>query len=862
MTADVQAASNERWLDLIAGAAFPLNLADEFRALANQRPDTPASIVTRHAKRGAPHQYRSLSFRQCQELATQYARGLQEHGIQRGDTAVMLMKPVLDFIPIFLALWQVGAIPVALDPGAPKEQKLKSIEEIGPKVLIGIPLAHALRLLYPRAFRSITRAVTVGNVGVPGAPSTKSFLRVPANGQVPSISSMTGDTMAIVFTTGSTGSPKGVVYTQGNGAAIIQVMKDALGIRPEEVCLACNPAFVLYFVGAGATVVTPDMDPRYPRDADPGCLLEVIRDQKPTVAFMQIPVIRALARYCAQRGETIPYLRRILTTGASVPIELVEGVHHVLAEPDGDLHIMYGATEALCISYVTGREMVARMRGTAGDRGTYLGRPSSGVRVGIISITNEPIARWSPDIVLPRGQIGEISVAGPVVTPEYKGKPDATAKAKIQDAAGVWHRMGDAGYMDEDGGLWYCGRIADRVETENGFLYSDLVEPVFNRHASISRSALVGIPINGSSRKRPVILAEPRSPDETATAAKEQQLVEELRSLARQHPDACVIEDVLIHKDALPVDVRHGAKIRRDQLARYAAAQMAVNGDKLPAVKTVLFKGHRIAYYEKGQGEPVLFLHNAGNDHHIWEHQLKYFSGKCRVVAADSLGYGRSDTPKVDYSLPLYTEMVATLVDSLGLAPVTIVATCTGAAMALNYALQNPQKLKRLILLHIATEKSVRGGNLERITRMVSGRPARTRLLAPLVNAMLRRGLLHKGIIRSQYGKDFHEDPGFTSHLHSLYSRNGEGSCLIRLFGNWKSFAPLDEITYPSGFPPLHVLWGDENQVIPLARGQELCRQLRPSTFDVIEGGGHLVMREKPEVINEKIEELLQLSPS
>ena len=859
--AGVREADDARWRDLIAGKSFPLNLADEFNALADRRPDAPICILAQHTKSGAPHQYRSVSYRQCLELTSQYARGIQEHGIQHGDLAVILMKPVLDFVPVFLALWKVGAIPIALDPGAPKEQKLKSIEEIGPKVLVGIPIAHALRLLYPRVFRSITRALTIGNHGVPGAPALKSFLR--KNGTpFQSTPSMTGDTMAIVYTTGSTGPPKGVVYTQGNGAAIIQVMKESLGIGPDEVCLACNPAFVLYFVGAGATVVTPDMDPRYPRDADPACLLAIIRDQKPTVAFMQIPVIRNLRDYCARRGEKIPHLRKILTTGASVPLELVEGVHQVLAEPDGDLHIMYGATEALCISYATGRDMLAQGPRMAEGKGTYLGRPSPWITVSTIAITNQPIERWSPDLALPKGQIGEICVRGPVVTPEYKGKPEATRKAKIQDEAGLWHRMGDAGYIDEDGGLWYCGRIADRVDTENGYLYSDLVEPIFNRHPSVNRSALVSIPIAGSARRRPVVLAEPKASAAPADPAKQQQLVEELQLLARHHPNTRTIEDVLIYKEAFPVDVRHGAKIRRDQLTRYASALMTGDGDKLPADKTVLFKGHRVAYYESGQGDPLLFLHNAGNDHHIWEHQLEYFAANHRVIGVDSLGYGRSDTPEVEYSLPLYTEMVATLVNSLHLAPVTIVATCTGAAMALNYTLQNPKTVKQLILLHIATEKTVAGGKLERTTRMVSGRPFMTRIMVPLVGAMMRRGLLHKAIIRSQYGQDFREDPGFIDHLHRLYGRNGEGASLIRLFSNWQTFAPLDQVKYPDGFPPLHILWGKENQVIPLARGRELCDRLGPRSFDVIEGGGHLVMREQPGVTNQKIEELLRLPAS
>jgi pimeloyl-ACP methyl ester carboxylesterase len=224
----------------------------------------------------------------------------------------------------------------------------------------------------------------------------------------------------------------------------------------------------------------------------------------------------------------------------------------------------------------------------------------------------------------------------------------------------------------------------------------------------------------------------------------------------------------------------------------------------------------------------------------------------------DSLGYGRSDNPNVDYSLPLYTEMVSTLVDSLDLAPVTIVATCTGAAMALNYALANPQKVKRLFLFHIATEQTVVGGSLQGTVRMVSGRPLMRRIVGPFVDAMMSRGMLHRGIIEGQYSASSNEDPEFLQHLHKLYGKKGEGACLINLFSNWTSFRPLDQVTLPAEFPPVHIFWGEANKVIPLARGRELCDRLHPQTIDVIEGGGHLVMREKPEFINRRIEELAQ----
>lgn len=841
-----------KWQALLDGRNIPLNLAEEFAAIAARQPDAPAVITTRHGKAG--HRYETLTFRRVQELAEQYASGMRRYGIERGATALVLVKPMPDFVPVFLALFRVGALPVALDRGPSRQATLKSIEQIGPKVLIGIPIAHALRIFYPRTFGSVTHPVTAGRSVLIGGPTLSSWRSLPKASDPAGQSmaqSMADDEMAIIFTTGSTGPAKGVVYEQRNGAAIVQIMKEALGIGPGEVCLACYPAFAMHFIGSGATVVMPDMDPRFPAKADPKCLLEIIRDQRPTTAFMQIPVIRNLQKYCADRGEKIPYLRKILTTGASIPVEMVKAVHAVLAEPDADLHIMYGATEALCVSFATGRDLLAREQRMRDGRGTYLGRPSESVTVKMIPIMDRPIAHWDESSVVPRGEIGEVCVFGPVVTPEYRNRPEATAKAKIQGDTGLWHRMGDAGYFDEDGGLWYCGRITHRVPTEHGFLYADLVEPIFNQHPAVKRSALVGVPVAGSSLKKPVVIVEPRQPG----AVEERKLLEELRERALNYPNTAAIDTFLIHNDPFPVDIRHNAKILREQLVKYAVEQMppeagAKNG-------FVPFQGHQVAYWEKGQGGPILFLHNAGNDHRIWEHQFEYFSRNHRVVAVDSLGYGKSDTAKVEYSLPLYADMVAEIVRTLGLAPVTIVATCTGAAMALAFALKNPGQVKRLILFHLATGRTVRGGNLERTTKMFNGRKGFTRLFTPILDALMRRGGLHKVMIEGQYASGFQEDSAFLAHMHELYGKQGEAGSLLRLFSNWDSFAPLDTLRYPVDAPPLHLIWGAENKVLPLERGREVSQSLCPASFDVIEGGGHLVMREKPEEISLRIEKLL-----
>jgi len=846
----------ERRLDLAEEKDLPLNLADEFARIAASRPSATAVVVSKDTSNG--REYRTLNFARTVQMTDLYARGLRESGIERGQKVLILMQPMLDLVPVFLALWKIGAVPVAVDAGAPKEEKFKAIVETAPEAFVGIPKAHLLRVLYRPVFRSVRHAVVAAHRWSPGGPHLGSFLRTRHAGPVLSAPTRASDPLMISYTLGSTGPAKGVVYTVGNGAAVVEVMREALGIRPEDVCLACHPAFAIYFLGAGATVVLPDLDVRFPAKADPAGVLDVIRAQKPRIAFMQLPIIGNLVRYCSGRREKIPHLETILTTGASVSPAFVTALHAVLENPAADLAVTYGAVEALSLCYATGRDILAAAA-EAGEKGTFVGRPARGIRVGIIPISKEAIESWRPEMLRAPGEIGEICVSGPVVTPAYNKRPETTRKAKIPDGDMFWHRMGDAGYLDQNGQLWFCGRTTDRVETGHGTLFSELVEPAFNVHPQVRRSALVGVPQAGTAAKLPVILVEPLHTEAQMSSEEDSALRRELLQVTANNLMAGAIQEIFLYRGEFPMDVRHNAKIRRDLLVEYAGQCVREEREKQFASNTISFQGHRIAYYQKGAGEAMLFLHDAGNDHRIWEHQLEYFSRCCRVVGADSLGYGNSDNPRIAYTLPLYTDMVAAVIDSLSLAPVTLVGTCTGAAMALNYALQHPHKVKRLILFHIATPKTAAVGCLQAQTRLLSGRPRLARMVAPLMEAFMSRTLAQDAVIRRQYGEDPESQPEFVSHLRRLYGKKGEATCLVNLFSNWESFAPLDTVTWPADFPPLHVLWGEANQVLRVERGRELCERLRPVSFEVIPGGGHLVMRQRPDTVIRRIEELAAL---
>jgi olefin beta-lactone synthetase len=200
--------------------------------------------------------------------------------------------------------------------------------------------------------------------------------------------------------------------------------------------------------------------------------------------------------------------------------------------------------------------------------------------VRIIAPAEGAVADFSATVSLPVGEIGEIIVRGPTVTLDYDGLPQATAGAKIPDAAtgATWHRMGDLGYLDEEGRLWFCGRKVEAVRTERGPLYPAQVEPIFETHAEVRRCALVAL--NAGGRVRPAIVVEPMR-SEQAESDDCRRLARELRELAQRHAVTSAIK-VFFFKARLPVDVRHNAKIHRLALTRWVNEEGAVGFESDP----------------------------------------------------------------------------------------------------------------------------------------------------------------------------------------------------------------------------------------------------------------------------------------
>jgi acyl-CoA synthetase (AMP-forming)/AMP-acid ligase II len=592
-----------------SGDRTVFNIASYLPRMAAERPNQSAVVLarSRHA----------LTFAELESLSNRYANGLTTTGITRGTRVLVMVKPGFEFLGLIFALFKIGAVPVMIDPGMGVGRMLECIRTVDLHGFVGVPLAHVVRVLRSSAFKSVRSVVTVGKRWFWGGRALEELQR-GASGHFTIAETKPTDTAAILFTSGSTGPAKGVVYEHGMFDAQVRTIQSFYKIEPGEIDLPTFPLFGLFSVAMGMTAVIPDMDAARPARVDPAKIVEAIRDHGVTNTFGSPAIWTRVAPYCVEHGIVLPTLRRVLIAGAPVPWPVIEQLHHVLSA-EADVHTPYGATESMPVSSISGRDVLGASRGlqparteaqamscvslTRRGAGTCVGRPVPGADVRLIRITDDPIREWSDELGVPDGEFGEIAVAGPAVTKAYFGLPNADALSKIHQGDKVWHRIGDIGYRDSEGRLWFCGRKSQRVVTQQGTLFTDCCEGVFNEHPDVARSALVGV--GPAGRQTPVIVIEPKPgcfphgarvgvfarelldligkavPSEPETPATGQPNCPSSTAIRQSTFDTCPeprrnrqSAQVLFHR-SLPVDVRHNAKINREALARWAARRLA-----------------------------------------------------------------------------------------------------------------------------------------------------------------------------------------------------------------------------------------------------------------------------------------------
>lgn len=542
------------------------NIASHLRRMAQRHPHKRAVVYPSGRNRYQRVMYTHLTFQQLDRESDKVAFGLEEAGIGLGIRTVLMVKPSLEFFVLVYALFKAGAVPVVVDPGMGIDRMMRCLAETKPRAFIGIPLAHVLRILFPRRFSTVYSSITVGRRWFWGGKTYAGLCRRPWSAYELAKTHV-DDTAAILFTTGSTGPAKGVIYTHSTFDAQIKSIRTLFQIDENEIDLPTFPLFSLFDPALGMTAVIPDMNPTRPADVNPERIIEAIENQGVTNMFASPALLNRVGTYGEENGLRIPTLKRVVSAGAPVSADNINRFSGLLND-DTQIFTPYGATEAMPVTCIASKEILSETASlTEKGFGICIGRPVEGMKVKIIKISDDPIEKWSEALTVPDDDIGEIVVRGDVVTCQYYKNPGADALGKIPQGDKVWHRMGDLGWKDKTGRIWFCGRKNHRVETEWGPLYTIPCEAIFNRHPSVARSALVGV--GPDRRKIPVICIELA---ETNTLS-HTEIEKELLETARHHILVKDIQTVLFHKK-FPVDIRHNSKIFREKLALWASRKV------------------------------------------------------------------------------------------------------------------------------------------------------------------------------------------------------------------------------------------------------------------------------------------------
>jgi len=560
-----------------------MNLFAKFEQTAATQPDKPALIYFDKTE------WKTLTYANLLDKTHRFLSGLSACSLTPSLTAAVMTPPNLEFFPFALALLKFGIIPIILDPAVGLRKVGEILEESKPDIFIGNALTHALRILFGWGRESVKYNLSIARI-----ESGKWKVPQPPTYYFPLSSTSPA---AIIYTSGSTGLPKGAIYTQANLAAQLDLLQNTFNISQDEIDLPAFPLYALIDVLLGVTSVIPDITFPVPGKTDPAKVIGAIQKFNVTNMFASPVVLDLLSSFVLPKGHRddvsgdalfapqskhLSSLKRVITAGAPATIDLQKRFRKLL-DDQTDLFGIYGATETLPIAKVESREIFSLKEKTESGAGICLGKPIEGVTVRIIPITDEPIPEWQDSLKVESNVVGEITVQSAATTRGYIQREDADRISKIlrhcegdspkqshdlargllrreehpprNDEAEIIHRMGDVGYFDEDGRLWYCGRKAHRVMTKDGVMFTEQIENIFNAHPQVFRTALVGV------EGEPVLWVEMQKGVKT----RKENIIAELKALAANHPQASRIQTCLFLKK-FPTDVRHNSKIIREKL--------------------------------------------------------------------------------------------------------------------------------------------------------------------------------------------------------------------------------------------------------------------------------------------------------
>jgi acyl-coenzyme A synthetase/AMP-(fatty) acid ligase/pimeloyl-ACP methyl ester carboxylesterase len=500
------------------------------------------------------------------------AAGLALAGLRPGDRVGLLVEPSADLTAAVYAVWRAGGVIVVVDKGLGLTGMRRALRSAAVDTVIGggpgLAAARLMRLpgtriaAGPRSL--VTRAVGATHDLTELAELGRT---APAPPEMP----LDAD-CAVLFTSGATGPAKGVVYTQRQALAQVELVRSTYGLGPDDRFVAAFAPFALLGPALGIGSAVPAIDVTRPGTLTAADLAEAAAAVDASVVFASPAALRRVAAtgagLTARQRTALSRVRLLMSAGAPVPATLLASVREVL--PTAEAHTPYGMTEALPVTDVTAAEIEAAGEGD----GVCVGRPLPGVQVRLSPLS--PTGAADGPLTAEPGRTGEVCVRAAHVKDRYDALW-ATERAASRDPG--WHRTGDVGHLDDEGRLWVEGRLPHVVTTAGGPVTPVGVEQRLERLDAVAAAAVVGVGPPGTQVVVAVVVPAVPPASRAGRPARRGGLTPADPDLTDAVRAAAGVElAAVLLAPELPVDIRHASKVDRSEVARRAAAVLAGSG--------------------------------------------------------------------------------------------------------------------------------------------------------------------------------------------------------------------------------------------------------------------------------------------
>jgi acyl-CoA synthetase (AMP-forming)/AMP-acid ligase II len=422
-----------------------MNLASLLLERAQKHPERPALVD------GS----RVVSYGELARRVSAGAAALQEMGLSRGQVILVFQPVSIELYEFLLAAFHAGLRVMLADPSAGREFLALCCKRLPPDALFGSWKAQCLRLSV-----SEMRAIRISICSGGWFPGTRAWRTNDAGG--PPIDLTDGEAALVTFTSGSTGQPKAAVRSHGFLLAQHRALAKALEFEEGEVDLITLPVFVLANLASGLTSVLAETDLAKPGSPDVAAVAAQCGKFRVTRCAASPAFFEALLKAKTE----MPHFEKIYTGGAPVFPDLLRRLQQTLLA--AHIHSVYGSTEAEPIAHFPA-DAANEETDSLTRRGAGLcsGVPVPEIDLRIISDHwGAPLGPLTEmdffALAVESGQAGEIVVSGHHVLRGYLGGV-GDEETKIHVEGRVWHRTGDAGWIDPSGRVWLLGRCAEKL---------------------------------------------------------------------------------------------------------------------------------------------------------------------------------------------------------------------------------------------------------------------------------------------------------------------------------------------------------------------------------------------------------------